>query len=144
MNSDQINIILKRTLGRRHFRGVFASDNIPALMGPYPHGLVVNTDKMGEKGRHWQAIWANSPTNVEFFDSFGDAPSGQIKKYLEGFSVTKNKKRVQANYEISCGPFVIYYLIKKCTGLSMKEIVNALSRKKFVDAHVKLFVQTLI
>lgn len=146
MNSDQIQRILERVL-REKFRGVFASDTIPPIKGPYPYGLVVNTDKEGLAGRHWQAIWVKDRNRLEFFDSFGEGPKGAIYEFIQQQQPTeflKNGKKVQASYEISCGPFVIYYLIKKSRGESMPTIVKLLLNKKFVDAHVKLFVHALL
>jgi hypothetical protein len=144
MDSHQIDVILSKVLGKKRFHGVFPSDKIPMLMGPFPFGLVINTDKEGQPGKHWQALWATSTNQVEFFDSFGDAPRGPIEEFLSDKKVIKNKTKVQANYEISCGPFVIYYLIQKSSGLQMIDIVNKLLKKKFVDTFVKLFVSNLL
>jgi hypothetical protein len=145
MDSHQIDVILSKVLGKKRFRGVYASDKIPTLVGPFPYGLVINTDKEGQPGKHWQALWAMSANHVEFFDSFGDAPRGPIKEFLsDKKKVMKNKTKVQANYEISCGPFVIYYLIQRSKGHSIIDIVNKLFKNKFIDTFVKLFVSNLL
>jgi hypothetical protein len=143
MNNHQINKILKRVMGE-HFRGVFPRDGLPPILGPFPYGLVVNTDKLGAPGRHWQAIWMHSSTTAEFFDSFGDEPKGEIKTYLANLNLIKNNKKIQANYEISCGPFVIYYLLQKMRRKTLEKVVKYLSNRKFVDTYVKLFVNSLL
>jgi hypothetical protein len=53
---------------------------------------------------------------------------------------------VQKDYEISCGPFVIYFLVKRLRdNKSMDEIVMGLMKKnKFSNAYVKLFVHSLV
>jgi hypothetical protein len=142
MNNHQIEVILKKAMGKK-FRGVFASDLIPPIAPPFPYGLVVNTDKQSEPGRHWQAIWMLSPNSAEFFDSFGEEPHGTIKNFLTTKKIIKNMKKVQANYEISCGPFVVYYLTLRSKGQTMEKIVARLTRHKFVDTFVKLFVSNL-
>jgi hypothetical protein len=144
MNSLQINKILKRYL-RQYFRGVHASDGIPPLSGPYPYAVVVNTDKAGEPGKHWQAIWILSDIHAEFFDSFGNDPKGNIKMFIQKFKkVEKNTIKLQKNFEISCGPYVIYFLINRFRGYSLKTIVNNLHKQIFSDVFVKFFVHILL
>jgi hypothetical protein len=144
MNSDQIHTILHRILGPRLFHGVYPADGIPSPTTTFPYGIVVNTDKEGQPGKHWQAIWMLSHNKAEFFDSFGDPPRGAIAEYFKGIDISVNNKKVQANYEISCGPFVIYYLVQRARGLRMGDIIARLLRNKFVDTYVKLFVQSLL
>jgi hypothetical protein len=148
MNSDQIDRILQRTMGSSRFAGVFAADTIPQPRAHrFPYGVVVNTDKMGGAGLHWQAIWMLGPKRAEFFDSFGDEPPPTIARYFHTNHIhvkIKNKKKIQANYEVSCGPFVIYYLVQRARGARMSEIVARLARNKFVDTYVKLFVSSLL
>jgi hypothetical protein len=144
MNSNQINKILKRHL-RQYFRGVHASDAIPMNSAPYPYAVVVNTDKMGNPGEHWQAIWILSPDKVEFFDSFGNAPKGNIKTFIQKFKKNeKNAIKLQKNFEISCGPYVIYFLINRFRGHSLKTIVKNLHKQIFPDVFVKFFVHNLL
>jgi len=144
MNSIQINKILKRHL-QQYFRGVHASDAIPSVSEPYPYALVVNTDKAGEPGEHWQAIWVLSPKKVEFFDSFGNEPKGNIKIFIQKFKKNeKNTIKLQKNFEISCGPYVIYYLINRFKGHSLQKIVNNLHKQIFPDVFVKFFVHNLL
>jgi hypothetical protein len=84
-----------------------------------------------------------SPDSAEFFDSFGEEPHGTIKHFLAAKKISNNRKKVQANYEISCGPFVVYFLALRSKGQTMGNIVERLSRHKFVDSFVKLFVSNL-
>src|SRR5882724_11846393 len=144
MDSEQINIILKRHL-RHYFRGVYASDKIPFPKAPFPYAIIVNTDKSGEPGKHWQAIWIKSASSVEFFDSFGNEATGKIKEFLKIFSnVEKNNRKIQLNFEISCGPYVIYFIVNKFRGLSLNQIIRNLKRQQFPDTFVKFFVHNLI
>jgi hypothetical protein len=144
MNSEQINKILKRHL-RHYFRGVYASDTIPSPKEPFPYAIIVNTDKAGQPGEHWQAIWIESLSRVEFFDSFGNEASGNIRNFLQNFKTIKqNKKKIQLNLEISCGPYVIYFLIFRFRGISLIQIVKNLKKQLFPDTFVKFFVHSLI
>jgi len=144
MNSIQINKILKRHL-RQYFRGVHASDAIPSVSEPYPYALVVNTDKAGEPGKHWQAVWILSDIHAEFFDSFGNDPKGHIKMFIQKFKkVENNKIKLQKNFEISCGPYVIYFLINRFIGHSLKRIVYTLNKQMLPDVFVKFFLYNLL
>jgi len=144
MNSLQINKILKHYL-RQYFRGVYASDAIPPLSAPYPYALVVNTDIAGEPGEHWQAIWILSDIHAEFFDSFGNEPKGNIKLFMHTFKkIEKNVKKLQKNFEISCGPYVRYFLINRFMGNSLQKIVNNLHKQIIPDVFVKFFLHNLL
>lgn len=147
MNSEQISQILNRALGPKIFGGVYAANEIPQkfLQGPFPNMFVVNTDKYGQPGKHWQAIFILGKNKLEFFDSFGEAPVGDISNFTKNFPNLKvNKVRVQANYELSCGPHVIYFLINRSRGISFENIIKALTDNKFKDTYVKFFVHSLV
>ena len=144
MNSEQINKILKRHL-RHNFRGVYPSDKIPIPKGPFPYAIIVNTDKSGGPGKHWQALWIKSADNVDFFDSFGNDASGTIKDFLSNFkNVEKNNNKIQLDFEISCGPYVIYFILSRFRGISLINTVKSLLQQQFPDAFVKFYVHNLI
>jgi hypothetical protein len=143
MNSQQIDKILSQIL-KNKFKGVKASNSPFNFSNNYPYGFVVNTDPLGKPGQHWQGIWCKDQEHVEFFDSYGIEPKGHIKKFLEKFlHLKKNKTKLQDHLEISCGPYVIYFLIKRFLGISFENIINSLASKKFNDSYVKLFVYNL-
>ena len=144
MNSNDIEKILSNLM-KQFFRGVYPSDARFPHQAPYPFGFVVNTDPYGSIGKHWQAIWVVNNNNVEFFDSFGDEPKGNVKSFLNKFTKNiKNTKKIQSNNEISCGPFVMYYLLQRTLGTPFQNIINTLRKYPYKDSFVKLFVYNLI
>ena len=132
----------------KKFYGVYPADmNFSALLNDakYPFGFVVNTDPMSKPGRHWQAIWCPNKNNIEYFDSFGDMPHKNLNNFLKKFKkITKTHKKLQDKYEISCGPYVIYFLIKRGMGTPFHNIINSLSKIKLNDTYVKLYLVNII
>jgi len=156
MNSRQISQILeKNRLTRPLFKGVFSADNLSPRFAEYPHCFVANTDVSGQPGTHWVAFYIQTPTTAEYFDSLGEWPpqSKHISMYLSRNyeNILFNTKKIQATYEDACGPFSIYFLVKRCGGSgkegnghrSFAQIVAALYKNPFSAAFVKLFVMKL-
>lgn len=151
MNSNQISSILGRVIGRNRFTGVFASDNLPAHISTFPAYLVVNTDPHNEPGQHWLAIIAHSREKLEYFDPFGEDPppattttTNGIAEFIRRFkNVLVNKIRIQASYEMSCGPHVIYYLSARSRGVPASQIIKQLLSNNYRDTFVKFFVNSL-
>ena len=149
MNTIQLNKILYKVIGKKRFVGVFAADyNFDSLKAArtYPFGFVMNTENANEEGKHWQAVWAVNANTVEFYDSLGDdKPKSNAKFFLLSFkNITSNTSRIQNTYETSCGPHVIFFLIKRAQGVSFKKIINTLKNLKFADSFVKFFTFTLL
>ena len=146
MNSLEISSILhKNKYSKQCFKGVFSSNNIRTTFdNDYPYGLVVNTDKAGEPGTHWVAIFVQNANTAEYFDSYGENPNRDIENFLKTFKyVNKNKSKIQSAFDISCGPHVIYYIIEKCKGKTLNEIINSLSTP-YADSFVKLYAYELL
>lgn len=144
MNSLQITQILQNNnLSKNIFRGVYPSNNIPSFY-EYPYCLIANTDRYGEPGTHWIAIYVKDKDNAEYFDSFGEEPNKDISSYLNQFvNINKNKTKIQSIYDNSCGAHVIYYIIQKCQNKTLKNIIKELN-SQYNDSLVKLFVYKLL
>jgi hypothetical protein len=67
---DILQGLISDPYAKRYFLGVFPRDKVPRIT-KYPSSLIVNTDKQGERGEHWLAIYVDKYKNCEFFDSFG-------------------------------------------------------------------------
>jgi hypothetical protein len=153
MDGNQIHKILKNNPYTKHnFLGVFPADGLPKYIDRCPASLVVNTDKAGKSGKHWQAIYLPNKYSIEFFDSFGKPPAGPIRIWLDNFYTKKifPYKNLQAKFETSCGPHVIFFLISRSMGKSFKEILKILkecdgltSKPDFADSFVKLFTASI-
>jgi hypothetical protein len=144
MNSLEIaNILNSNSLTAKCFKGVYSANNIP-YFNEVPHGIVVNTDKLGEPGTHWVAIYVKDKNSVEYFDSFAQPPNKFIENYLKKFQYLKiNKTKIQSIFDTSCGSHVIYFLFHRCIGRPFDSIVKILN-DPFSDSFVKLFVYKLI
>jgi hypothetical protein len=140
MNSLQIDRLLSHIPG---FVGVFPADKIPDIVH-YPASFVVNTDKSGKPGTHWLGIYMPNEKTIEYFDTFGREPSGAIKEFVGQYENKKiNHVRLQASYEISCGPHVIYFLIQRSKGTDFGKIITSLASDDLRDVSVKLFSASL-
>jgi hypothetical protein len=153
MFSSQIGKILSRNSHtRRFFIGCYPSDRIPRLEknGPFPHCMIVNTDPIGSAGSHWCALYVQSPSAVEFYDSLGDWPplSTPIGEYLAHFpSVQKSEIALQSDKSSACGKHCIYFLVKRCAGIPFNAIISKLlynRSTKNADAVVSAFVHRLM
>jgi len=144
MNTLQINKILSQNrFSKDCFKGITPADKIIPYK-EYPYALVANTDNYGEKGTHWVAFYVTDSESVEYFDSFALPPNIEISKFLAIFkNVRVNTTRIQAIYDISCGPHVIYFIIKRCMGISFDSIIKQLNHP-FADTMVKMFVVRLL
>ena len=111
MNSLQIDSILsKNHHTKKLFRGVYGSDTIKQFH-TYPYTIVVNTQKISQPGEHWVGIYVKNANDIEYFDSFGEAPNKEIQKFTNNFKNIKiNSKKLQSDFDNSCGPFVIYFI----------------------------------
>lgn len=113
----------------QQFAGVFASDQLPASIEK-PGALIVNTEPSRLSGEHWVAIYIDKSGRGEYFDSFGRKPFVKdIVLFLDGQCPgwSFNEKRLQGGLTTVCGQYCIYYLYRRCRGLSMSNIVQYFS-----------------
>jgi len=145
MNSIQIDKILSSAdlKTKKCYKGTFASNTIQKFK-TYPYAIVVNTDRQGTPGTHWVGMFFTKPDTIEYFDSFGIWPpnSFDLHKYVGSFKFIKvNKIKLQHSLDISCGPYVIYFLVNRCNGVPFDTIVKSLSASSpYADTIVKMFV----
>jgi hypothetical protein len=115
--------------GLKKFAGVFAKDQLPAIVKNKPIFYIVNTDPIASPGEHWIAMYIGD--EVEFFDSLGRNPNyyGERLEYFlinNGYTNDYNYscERIQ-NYEsIACGQFCIYYCLLRNMKYTFSEIMN--------------------
>ena len=149
MNTLQIERILQRNhWTRAKFKGVYAADKLMPLLSLHspPYCCVVNSDKEGEPGTHWLAIYVPSKDSVEYYDSFAKPPNYMINKFIDTFKHKKTNSRVvQSTFDTSCGSHVIYFLVHRCRGESFDKIIHRLTENApFSDSIVKLFVTRML
>jgi hypothetical protein len=145
MNTGQIYCALKTNPITRHqFCGVFASNQLPEELSLVPSCLVANTDPDSEPGEHWVAVYRNADGSTDYFDSYGRQPTGAIKSWLYrtcGGSIRCNHKCLQSPLSSACGQYCVYFLLSKCRGLRLPDIVKCFTKNTLLnDACVVAFV----
>ena len=127
MNGFTIDKILRRHKDTMpYFKGVFSSNACPDKI-ERGSCYIINTDPMPYPGRHWVCIYApleHGP--VDYYDSYGRPPTTipGIAKFLRTQNVVHNTRQIQSLYSDVCGHHCIYFLIERCKGRSMKDIVD--------------------
>ena len=77
------------------FRGIFSSDNAPAVLNSLPGACIVNTDPSDQLGMHWVALYQETSGVTETFESFGKDLSSCSDNFLE---LTNSKRTVKQSY----------------------------------------------
>lgn len=131
MNNYQLQCIIDCDVKmKKNVVGVFPADRIPKRHSTNPYGMIVNTDPHHLPGRHWVAFFINND-HLEAFDSYGHSPglySINLMQFMQRFRrVTINTKELQDSKTNVCGQFCLYYLMCRCRGYSMSDIVNTFS-----------------
>lgn len=108
--------------------GIFSADEIPKWhFSSSPIAFIINTDRKSGVGKHWVAFYV-SGCRGEFFDSYGFRPSFYSDVFHDYFSTNNlnllyNDKRLQSTDSKTCGYYCVYYLVNRCKGVPMNEIV---------------------
>ena len=127
------------------FLGVFPRDRIPIHdLTHFPCAYVANPDTHSRPGRHWVAFYHESPTHLEFFDSYGALPD------LYGFPIPckftnefYNSYSIQALFSSVCGEHCIYYLYYRSQNFPLHLILLSLKLTTMPDKFVRIFVSHL-
>lgn len=115
MNTSEIDCVMRRLLANNRvtFLGVFAADMVPKYRSndSYPLCFIVNTDPVNKPGEHWVAVYADSKSSVEFFDSYGLPVTAY--PHIRGLQNTRsyNTVSLQSLLSQTCGHFCIYFLL---------------------------------
>ena len=96
---------------KQKFIGVFPIDKLHRILISRHKCCIINTAPSTHKGQHWVAIYFNV-NRVEFFDSYGLEPQGQIKTWLRENRMKwkHNRRQVQNVFTATCGAHCLYYL----------------------------------
>jgi len=109
--------------GVSEYQKVSTHDTLPSK--PYGFG-VINYDKLGGAGSHW-VCYFNDPRSkyIEYFESFGLAPSETIKQFLRnsGKPIQYNDSTLQDKNSVLCGYYCVHYLSERLKGRSPYDIL---------------------
>lgn len=151
MNSNQLTCVINCDyVLRERAIGVFSLDQIKKIKFEFGEErfLICNTQPRYRSGEHWIAIVSLPDGSIEFFDSFGNAaaslsPSFETFMRKQSNACVYNVRQLQDESSIVCGHYCVYYLLHRCRGISMSDIVNKFSDNYLVnDVYVSQFIST--
>ena len=133
---------------KRIFKGIYSSNNLPAHVYQYPSAYICNTDPVGTRGRHWVAFWFTNARECEFYDSFGKRPeeySPNMRDFIDrnAYVCIYNNAQLQNKDAMTCGFHVLFYLYFRCKGVSMIDIVKALTNEPADDIVSRQFLHLM-
>ena len=94
----------------------------------YPSAYVINTARHGGPGEHWVVVWLDRGGRGEYVDSYGLPPFHRdIETFLRrhcarGFHFSP--RLLQGVLSMTCGPYCVYYVLKKSRGFSMERVLS--------------------
>ena len=139
MNSIEIvKCVQQDVKAKRIFKGIFPHDWLSTALEKLkyeqkPYVIVCNTQDSSRKGEHWISISVNKPAGiVEYFCSLGLPPPHQnihnfLFQCLPSANVIFNHRSIQHVSSIACGLYVIYYVIMKARGASLRKLLTSFS-----------------
>jgi hypothetical protein len=148
MDTTQLQCLLEcalRDSGTR-FLGVYAADLIPTRLRDYPCCLIANTDPHDRRGQHWVAMYASSPTRVEFFDSYGMPPEVYASLRIRFAIHSYNTQPLQSVFSNACGHYCVYFLCARVyDSSSFLDVCLAPLRlhRRVRDRRMRVFVNAL-
>jgi hypothetical protein len=150
MNTLELDKILSRNeITSRVYKGTYPANKLP-IVYEYPSAFIANTHIEGLKGEHWVSFFFDPHSKGHFFDSFGHEPSyfhadNKFEMYIENNSNNcwiYNDKSIQSLFSLACGQFSIYFIVMKCLGLSMSQLLDPFGKDyAYNDRIVENFVE---
>jgi len=141
--SDQIETLLSKDLiTKKHFQGVYASDQIPVLKkNSY---IILNSDPQYELGEHW-VVLSRVNDIFEFFDPLGRSPAEyDFKNFPTQYSTLYNLNCIQNPLQNLCGYYCIYFAYFKSRGCKLSDIIDHFSENLHAnDLYIKLKIKYL-
>lgn len=146
MNTDQIDKILKsNSVTKKYYQGCFPSDQPPHELS-YPASIIFNLDKSNREGSHWIGMFIMGPKKeVNYFDSYGIEPLGNIKNFLKKYpKIIMNRYPYQSLYSDVCGHYCITFIYFLSLGYSFDRFIKMLDSNINTDLFVKTIVKEMI
>lgn len=105
-----------------YFKGICSISTIPKYL-KINHFLIVNTEPAHLPGEHWFCL-IKRKSQFEYFDSLGVTTRKLdiLKENLylrKNIEIKFNETAVQSNDSISCGKFVLYFIVQRMFNLDL-------------------------
>ena len=145
MDTETINKFLSSICETaKYYKGCFPADVIP-YPKIFPASMVVNLDDKHEPGSHWTAVWCRSPSEVWFFDSYGQKPEGELKKYLQRFGkLVVNTCVIQSIISNVCAYYAMYFVYSVSIGQDFEQVLTNLAIVNNPDLYVSKFMKNIV
>ena len=120
MNTLELNSIIEGDcIAKCYFKGTYSWNTIPQLENNT--ACISNSLCDKRQGEHWVA-YTHINHRLEFFCSFGFP--AEFYETLPSFGIDEfNKKQLQSFNSQTCGMWASYYILKRCRGFSMENII---------------------
>jgi hypothetical protein len=127
MNTLEIDTLLKKhPHSRSVFKGVNARNRLPRLLN-VPSALVGNTDSDHRMGQHWVAIYIDENSRGEYYHPTGTPPFLRTYvNFMNKHCTSWTYNTVQKKWSAVCVHHCMFYLIHRCTGHSMTDVIRLL------------------
>ena len=144
MNTHQIEHILSAEKSTKDiFCGVFPSNEIPHKPSreKCPLAFVANIDPGHLPGTHWVAFYFPKQGPLEYFDTYGRLPLPAFETILNE-EFLRSRRTLQNPFSSVCGQYCIYFIFKRCNGISMSNILrdfgeNVLENDEIVNYYIE-------
>ena len=125
---------------------ICSADQLPERIVHRPCYYIVNTAKVGKRGKHcnWVTFYFPFKGPNEFFDSEGKTPDFYSQDFVTSLEENYlfNTIPLQGGSP-ACGHYCLYYVTHRCRGITMYRIVEQLvgirERDTYVMEYVKQF-----
>ena len=137
LSDEQLNYLARDDpILKPYYPGAFPCDGLPSKPRGQQSAYIVNTDKKGQPGKHWIALWTRD--NVcEVMDSYalpievyGAQP---LEDWLKRWKyVVSNGQSLQNVNSKSCGHYALMFLKAKARGHGMTDFLSQFSKHDYV------------
>lgn len=143
MNNFEITKLMdSHSLTRNVFVSVHAADTLPKSSRHLkPCAYIANTDKASQPGKHWVCFYFPKYSIPEYFDSYGVHPNIGFETFLDG-NYVKNITFIQHPQSTVCGQYAMFYILQRCHGYSIREIVRMFDKENLIENDV--FVNNVV
>jgi len=118
---------------KKYFRGVYPRDVLPKLGNRMPNEenfYIVNFDTADEPGSHWVGMCLRRRGRNEYFDSYGLPPNYKEFTDFLGKGYVHSKPDLQHELTSVCGQWSVFYVVRRCQGMTMVKIGKMFSPKE--------------
>ena len=128
MDEDEIRSLLKH---EKRFKGVFAIDEIAAVILDKDTGIIVNTSERSKAYGHWLLLYKTAQSTFIYIDSLNLNLFLYNNNYLKMFFKKNNVNSIkslcypiQPLYSKTCALYVIYFLCHLLSHVDLTVIIS--------------------